>query len=234
MTGLLQLMLPLRLSWLISGTTMLAIWLTLMRYRKRNVVYFEPLVLEEHRKRPWGWRRKHVPIARDGLRVVAEAETGFTASTMVYSLSLVSGHTRWVLFKEYTYHRHHVRAVAQALAEELRCPFEDALDHPSIQRVDAPAFEGAPRDEVYLGVSEHGGRRVVITFLGAVLLLLLVMVLPDGGILPTLLMSLVPIAGLRWAWTSCPEPARPWSTLSRGRSSAGLALEGAQRGDLLL
>ena len=126
LAGLLQLMLPLKLSWLISGTVMLSAWLTLLRYRKRDVVHFDSLVVREHRKRPCGWTSTVVPIPTDGVRVVAKGEVGLTG-VMTFTVSLVSGHTPWQLFKEHTHHRHFLRDVPSVLAETLKCPFEDAL-----------------------------------------------------------------------------------------------------------
>ncbi|MGB0591787.1 MAG: hypothetical protein ACPGU1_19080 [Myxococcota bacterium] len=199
LTGLLQLMLPLKLSWLISGAVMLSAWLTLLRYRKRNVVHFEPLVLREHRKRPWGWRSSVVPIPTDGLRVVAKGEVGLTG-VMTFTVSLVSDHTPWELFREHTHHRHFLREVASVLAETLKCPFEDALDHPDIQRLAAPEAEGVRRDKVMFGEPSQIPRRLLMGFAGFALLGIWGGVFPDEGLPFALLMSIVPVIFFYLGW----------------------------------
>ena len=62
LVGFLQLMMALHLAWIIGGLCGCLTWVTLLRYKKRNVVHFDPVCFAEHRRRPWG--PSHVPWAR--------------------------------------------------------------------------------------------------------------------------------------------------------------------------
>ena len=99
LVGFLQLMMALHLAWIIGGLCGCLTWVTLLRYKKRNVVHFDPVCFAEHRRRPWGWRRKDITLPDESVRILARAEPNLSGR-MTYTVALVSGYSQRPLFKE--------------------------------------------------------------------------------------------------------------------------------------
>lgn len=200
LTAFLQLFLPLGIAKGASALTLLPAWFTLMVFKKRNVVEFDPPLLVEARRPPWGWRRKALSFPLDAIEVVAHTDCN-PLGAVTCRLSLRSGDEQRELCLDQPPHRRFIRRMGAGLASELGCPFVDELDHEYIRVVEPTAPRG-PSPGTY--VFEAGGQKVVgyilAAFGGFVALLVLTVAAPDAyrtegpvfGILVALVMPLIP------------------------------------------
>lgn len=180
LTGFLQLFLPLTTAWTVSALTMFSAWFTLMVFKKRNVVEFDPPLLVEIRRRPWGWRRKALSFPLDTIEVVAHTDCTLLG-VVTCRLSLRSGDEQRELCLDQPPHRRFIRQMGARLASELGCPFVDELDHEYI-RVVEPTAARDPAPDTY--VFEAAGQKVfgyiLAAFGGLGVFLLLTQAAPDA------------------------------------------------------
>ncbi len=195
LTGFLQLFLPITTAWTVSVLIMFPAWFTLMVFKKRNVVEFDPPLLVEIRRRPWGWRRKALSFPLDTIEVVAHTDCTLLG-VVTCRLSLRSGDEQRELCLDQPPHRRFIRQMGARLASELGCPFVDELDHEYI-RVVEPTAPRNPAPDTY--VFEAAGQKVfgyiLAAFGGLGVFLLLTQAAPDAyrsdGLVFALLIGLV-------------------------------------------
>ncbi len=180
LTGFLQLFLPITTAWTVSALIMFPAWFTLMVFKKRNVVEFDPPLLVEHRRRPWGWRRTALSFPLDTVEVVAHTDCTLLG-VVSCRLSLRVGEEQRELCLDRPPHRRFIRQMGARIASELGCPFVDELDHEYI-RVVEPTAPRDPAPDTY--VFEAAGQKVfgyiLAAFGGLGVFLLLTQAAPDA------------------------------------------------------
>jgi hypothetical protein len=196
----LQLFLPLGIAQGLSALIMVPAWFALVVFKKRNVVEFDPPLLVEHRRRPWGWRRKALSFPLDAVEVVAETDISLLG-VVTCRLSLRSGDEQRELCLEQPPHRRFIRQMGARLASELGCPFVEKLDHEHIRVVESTAPRDPSPDTL---VFDAGGQKVfgyLLTAFGAFAVFLLwTQAAPDAyrtegplaGLLVGLVVPLIP------------------------------------------
>ena len=125
-------------------------------FKKRNVVEFDPPLLVEHRRRPWGWRRTALSFPLDTVEVVAHTDCT-SLGVVSCCLSLRVGEEQRELCLDRPPHRRFIRQMGARIASELGCPFVDELDHGYI-RVVEPTAPRDPAPDTY--VFEAAGQEV--------------------------------------------------------------------------
>jgi hypothetical protein len=176
----LQLALALDVAWLIGGIIGVSTWITLVVYGKRNVVLFDPPLLVEHRRRPWGWRKTALTFPLDDIRVVAETDFTTMGSDMTFRLSLRSGSEEREFCTERNVHRRFIRELGAKLASELGCPYDDKLDHERIRVVEPAQAKEAPPARFESGESSKAFGYTSMAFGGLVIFILVFVAAPDA------------------------------------------------------